>query len=149
MIHKSGHFAFVFTRKAPSQLEDRQVGLIPCTIFASPPTLQGFYNSGWNSRRCTKCPGSLTTVGVGTISSYSCAAPAGFAYQRGKAIPCAQGTFKAAIGNQPCDTCPDGFTTKFGLVSMKNASDCNCAWCLGVQADFGEGKTGMRGNGRG
>ena len=59
----------------------------------------GSYNPGYNARKCTPCPGGLTTAGPG------------FYYLRGKAVACARGTFKTAIANQDCSECPVGMTT--------------------------------------
>lgn len=51
--------------------------------------------------------------------------PSGFFFLRGKAVACAQGTFKDYTGNGPCLGCPEGFTTTPGTVAMTNGSACN------------------------
>ena len=50
---------------------------------------------------------------------------AGYYWQRGSALPCAQGTYKATVGNRNCDQCPTGFTTQFGSVAATNAGACS------------------------
>ena len=93
---------------------------------ASAPCPLGFYNPGYNTRPCSRCPGGLTTRAEGALSPAECVAPAGSYYLRGKAIPCAQGTFKEAAGNVDCDECPDGFTTRFGDVGKVSRAECKC-----------------------
>lgn len=84
----------------------------------------GFYSPGLNNRRCTRCPGGLTTVAPGSTAVQDCGAPAGSFYLSGKAMPCAKGSFKAEIGNTDCQICPDGFTTAPGTVAATDAADC-------------------------
>ena len=48
----------------------------------------------------------------------------GYYWQRGSAVPCAQGTYKDSIGNRYCDQCPTGFTTQFGTVAATSADAC-------------------------
>ncbi|GBF88748.1 hypothetical protein Rsub_01649 [Raphidocelis subcapitata] len=87
----------------------------------------GSYNPGYNTRDCTKCPGGLTTVANTSTSTADCKAPGGSYYLRGRAIACAQGTYKAAIANADCDECSassPGLTTKFGEVGKLAISDC-------------------------
>jgi hypothetical protein len=86
--------------------------------------LQGYYNPGYNTRECTKCPGGLTTEGTESTSTAHCKAPAGFYYLRGRAIACAQGTYKAAIANADCDECDAGLTTPFGEVGKTDVAAC-------------------------
>ncbi|KAI8467373.1 MAG: hypothetical protein J3K34DRAFT_523771 [Monoraphidium minutum] len=91
---------------------------------SSAPCAQGWYNPGFNTRKCTKCPGSLTTLGGNSNSSQDCVAPAGHYYLRGKAVACAQGTYKADIANTDCDECPEGFTTQPGRTAQTSAGAC-------------------------
>ena len=69
---------------------------------------QGFYNPGFNTRKCTKCPGSLTTLAPCSAASQDCMAPKGSYYFRGKAVACARGTYKESVANNDCDECPEG-----------------------------------------
>lgn len=84
----------------------------------------GTYNPGFNTRRCTRCSGGLTTNGTGSISSMACWAPPGYYYQRGAAEPCSKGTYKEDIGNDDCLSCPDGFTTELGKIAKTSHQDC-------------------------
>ena len=85
----------------------------------------GFYNPGGNTRACTRCPGGLTTATATAKSPAECVAPKGSYYLRGKALPCAQGTYKDFEGNADCQKCPDGTTTTVGAVGKTQASECN------------------------
>ena len=67
----------------------------------------GFYNPGYNTRPCSSCPGGMTSP-EGSLSSQSCVAPPGYYYQRGRAVPCAQGYYKATTESSNCDACPEG-----------------------------------------
>ena len=49
----------------------------------------------------------------------------GYYWQRGSAVPCAQGTYKDSIGNRDCTQCPAGFTTQFGIVAAASAAACS------------------------
>ena len=42
----------------------------------------GFYNPGYNTRTCSRCPGGLTTAGPGANSTQDCVAPAGAGHER-------------------------------------------------------------------
>ncbi|KIZ04286.1 hypothetical protein MNEG_3672 [Monoraphidium neglectum] len=84
----------------------------------------GFYNPGYNTRKCTKCPGDLTTLGTNSNSTQDCQAPIGSYYLRGKAVACARGTYKTFVGNQDCTSCPTGVTTVAGEVGKTASSDC-------------------------
>ena len=84
----------------------------------------GFYNPGYNTRVCSKCPGGLTTANEGSTSTAQCKAPAGSYYLRGRAIACAQGTYKAQVANADCDECAAGLTTTFGEVGKTAVTDC-------------------------
>ncbi|KAI8470423.1 MAG: hypothetical protein J3K34DRAFT_521329 [Monoraphidium minutum] len=86
---------------------------------------QGWYNPGYNTRKCTKCPGSLTTTGNNMTSSQDCQAPIGSYYLRGKAVACARGTYKEYIGNNDCDECPIGMTTPLAQALLSNRTQCN------------------------
>jgi hypothetical protein len=112
---------------------------------------QGYYNPGYNTRDCTKCPGGLTTVSTTSTSTAQCKAPAGFYYLRGRAIACAQGTYKTAIANADCDECAAGLTTTFGEVGKTAAADCAGEptglglgqprrWCSGLGPGLGPGR---------
>jgi hypothetical protein len=89
----------------------------------------GFFNPGGNQRKCTACPGGMTTASTQSTSAAACLAPAGYYYQRGKSVPCAQGTYQPAVGNTDCTPCPEGFTTAAGEVAKTLATDCKCE-CL-------------------
>lgn len=84
----------------------------------------GTYNPGYNARKCTPCPGGLTTPGQGSNSSQECMAGAGFYYLRGKAVACARGTYKGYIANQDCDKCPTGVSTPNDTVSATAKGQC-------------------------
>lgn len=85
----------------------------------------GFYNPGNNNRKCTRCPGGLTTASTGAFSTQQCGAPAGYFYLRGRAIACGKGTYKPEFGNSDyCHQCPNGFTTADGEVGKASAADC-------------------------
>jgi hypothetical protein len=86
----------------------------------------GFYNPGYNTRRCAPCPGGLTTAATGTTTPTQCVAPPGYYYMRGKAVACPKGFYKSLLGNADCLACPDGFTTKDGEVAKTAHTDCNC-----------------------
>lgn len=90
----------------------------------------GFYNPGYNTRKCTKCAGSLTTLGEGSKAPQECVAPPGFSYQRGRAVPCGRGFYKPLTGNVDCTPCPDGWTTKFNTSGMMAPTDCQCERAL-------------------
>ena len=62
----------------------------------------GFYNPGYNNRKCTRCPGSLTTGNQGTVNLQDCKAGPGYYFLSGKAVACAEGFYKPAIGNVDC-----------------------------------------------
>ena len=109
--------------------------------------IAGFYNPGFNTRACTRCPGGLTTTAPGATSPADCVAPAGSYYLRGKSIPCAQGTFKAIAGNADCTRCPDGTTTAFGTVGATNTNACICEWLVGPLPNRGAEGPGSRGTG--
>ena len=47
----------------------------------------GFYNPGYNTRTCSRCPGGLTTAGPGANSTQDCVAPAGAGRQNMHAEP--------------------------------------------------------------
>lgn len=84
----------------------------------------GTYNPGFNARKCTPCPGGLTTEKDTSTTSQQCVAGKGFYYLRGKAVACARGTYKSVIANQDCDKCPTGFSTPNNTVSATDASQC-------------------------
>ena len=84
----------------------------------------GMYNPGFNARKCTACPGGLTTALPQSTTSQQCLAGAGFYYLRGKAVACARGTYKSAVANQDCDKCPTGISTANNTVSATAATDC-------------------------
>jgi hypothetical protein len=94
---------------------------------SSTPCTTGFFNPGYNTRRCTMCPGGLITLQPGATSATDCTSPPGYYYQRGKALPCPRGTYKESSGtNANCDTCPEGITTPGGQVAMSNRTACKC-----------------------
>lgn len=103
-------------------------GLAPPPVPALTSPYLGSFNSGFNVRACTRCQGGLTTPGSGGNSSADCQAPAGSYSLRGSAVPCAQGTYKAAIGNRDCDKCPEGWTTQPRTVGATSALACACAF---------------------
>jgi hypothetical protein len=84
----------------------------------------GSYNPGYNARKCSPCPGGLTTPGQGSNSSQECMAGIGFYYLRGKAVACARGTYKGFIANQDCDKCPTGISTPNDTVSADVKTKC-------------------------
>lgn len=84
---------------------------------------QGFYNPGRNQRRCTRCPGGLTTAAEGAVHLMECGAPPGYMYVVGKAMACAKGTYKSEIGNTDCTQCPQGITT--ATVACESPSSCS------------------------
>jgi len=90
----------------------------------------GFYNPGFNTRACTRCPGGLMTETTAANTSTACLAPAGYYYLRGKAIACAQGFFKPSLANADCTSCNLGWTTQFGAVAKTAATDCVCEFAL-------------------
>ncbi|KAI8467396.1 MAG: hypothetical protein J3K34DRAFT_523791 [Monoraphidium minutum] len=85
---------------------------------------QGWYNPGYNTRKCTRCAGSLTTSAEGTAVPQECKAPAGHFFRRGNAVACAQGTYKEGIGNWDCAKCPEGWTTQLGAPARTSPQDC-------------------------
>lgn len=87
---------------------------------------EGFYNPGFNTRPCSKCPAGLTTNGGTKTSLQQCVAPEGYYYLGGKAVACAQGTYKTDKANRDCSECATGWTTKFGEVGKTNENACNC-----------------------
>lgn len=93
----------------------------------SAPCPVGFYNPGYNNRKCTKCPGSLTTLRDGSFSSQDCMAPKGHYYMRGKAVPCARGTYKDYTANNDCDECPEGITTPANTSAQIERTSCSGA----------------------
>ena len=97
-------------------------GWAPGDASSSCPT--GTYNPGFNARKCTPCPGGLTTAAPLSTTSQECVAGVGFYYLRGKAVACARGTYKNATANRDCDKCPTGVSTPDGLVSADSASKC-------------------------
>ena len=84
----------------------------------------GYYNPGYNNRKCTRCPGSLTTAGPAAVNLQDCRAGPGFYYVSGKAVACAEGFYKSYVGNFDCNECPVGFTTPQGLVGQTDKSAC-------------------------
>ena len=90
---------------------------------------KGYYNSGYNRRACTQCPGGLTTAGTNSNRTSECIAPAGYYYLNGRAVMCAKGTSKSWDGNGQCDKCPEGLTTpqptSSALLLNGIATDCS------------------------
>ncbi|KAI8470025.1 MAG: hypothetical protein J3K34DRAFT_521703 [Monoraphidium minutum] len=107
---------------------DRDCVVLPGYAWAmgegSTQCLAGFYNPGYNTRRCNKCPGGLTTAGPGAAAPAECVAPPGYYKNGGRAVACARGSYKTALGNTDCTECPEGFTTVDGQVAKKSPSDC-------------------------
>jgi hypothetical protein len=102
----------------------------------------GYFNPGYNSRKCTPCAGGLTTPGQGSKAPQECMAPAGFYYLRGKAVACARGTYKASFGNADCTPCPDGVTTANGTVAATSPAACSVLLPgYGMAAGFALGQT--------
>ena len=69
---------------------------------------EGSYNPGFNTRACTRCPGSLTTESTRSNSTAACLADRGHYYLRGKAVACAQGTYKDFQGQLRLQRMPRG-----------------------------------------
>jgi hypothetical protein len=84
----------------------------------------GTYNPGFNARKCTPCPGGLTTLTTQSKAPQDCLAGVGFYHLRGKAVACARGTYKAVVANQDCDKCPTGISTPYGTVSADAKTKC-------------------------
>ena len=93
-------------------------GSLPCAVGTFSPGLT-------TSRRCQRCPGSLTTAAPGAAAATDCKAPKGFFYRLGTALPCGEGTYKDTVDNADCTRCPEGWTTPEGLTALTAASDCN------------------------
>lgn len=51
-----------------------------------------------------------------------CVAPKGYYYLRGKAVACAQGTYKDSVANADCSKCPTGFSTS--ITGSITSADC-------------------------
>jgi hypothetical protein len=66
----------------------------------------------------------MTTAGEGATSPTQCASPPGSYYLRGKAVACARGTYKDALGNKDCDKCPEGTSTPNGTVGALSKEEC-------------------------
>jgi hypothetical protein len=88
----------------------------------------GYYNPGSNNRRCSRCPGGLTTASALSTDPTACVAPPGSYYLRGKAVLCAQGTWKNTTANEDCQECPAGITTAATESGKTAPADCACEW---------------------
>jgi hypothetical protein len=66
----------------------RRLTCLPSRLLP-PPLLSS--NSGGNSRKCSPCPGGLSTKTTATANVQDCLAPAGYYQLQGKAVAVSSG----------------------------------------------------------
>ena len=86
----------------------------------------GYYRDTSQSPVCVSCGADHTTSGTGSTDVSSCVCTAGHYDVGGTCTDCADGTYKAAIGDGACTSCGNSGTTGGNTGSM-TATDCVCA----------------------
>ena len=75
---------------------------------------------------CVSCGADHTTSGTGSTDVSSCVCTAGHYDDGGTCTDCADGTYKAAIGDGACTSCGNSGTTG-GNTGSTTSDDCVCA----------------------
>ena len=94
----------------------------------------GSYKAAAGNGSCSSCGCSLTTAAAGATAQSTCVAVAGwFVSASGTPEPCPLSTFKGAVGNSSCISCPTNTVT----ITLGATSAAGCIPTAGFYLDSG------------